>query len=138
MNIAVYDASGLITGRLSLARSEDAKLYANYIEISAAQMTMPIEITHRVNPVSRIIEEKIPITVTIDKPQIAADGLDEAAVTFLGLTGPVTARVGNQRVLVTPLDNVIRITSNAVVDLPVSIENDPVHFLSGGAIVRAK
>jgi hypothetical protein len=98
----------------------------------------PIETTHRVNPLTLMIVPKAIVIITADHDTLIADGVAEARVTFTGLVAPATALIANQRVAVTPTDNVVTITSDVVADFGVSLLADANHYSENALTVRAR
>ncbi len=72
--------------------------------------------------------QKAEVVISTNKPQIVADGIDEAAVTFVGLVAPISVSFGegvNQ--IATPADPEIILTSDVPRQFVIEID-DKLHF----------
>jgi hypothetical protein len=91
----------------------------------------------RYRVVEGALAEKIAVTCSATKATIAADGVDESVVTFVGLTAPVSVEVNRTPVALTVEDPAIAITSDVAMRFVLCLRNDPLHALAVPGIVEA-
>ena len=98
------------------------------IDLTPAHPIIHEQLKWKVNDAGDNVEQKEVVIISVDKPNILADGIDEAAISLSGLVAPALVSFGNGlSQTVTPADPVIQLTSDVPRQFVVEI-NDMLHF----------
>ena len=82
----------------------------------------------KVNSIGDDVDQKAVVSISVDKTSIVADGVDEALLSFSGLTAPINVSFGDGLThIVIPTDPNVQLTSDVPRRFVVGID-DKLHF----------
>ena len=133
--LVLYDpVTGAITQRVQASDDRQAALYHQSVRVPKNIFDQDPERRMRVDVATEELVEKPKVTITPAAPTFPAD-LTEMDVTLTGLIGAGKVRVGKDLRDVSPLDNVLTLTSDVVRSFLIYMD-DGIHW-SEPVTVRA-